>query len=129
MNADTFHKEIEVYTAQITTELLETQIERQGSGKWLTVPCPKCKTGHVVFFPKVAKCDNAACGLLVFRSLAGKELTDVHLQNLFAKSSTGIIKGLKSKAGKPFDAALTFDSAFKTDFQFPPKAGGKGKFK
>ncbi|GHT70197.1 hypothetical protein AGMMS50239_38230 [Bacteroidia bacterium] len=78
MSAATFHKEIEIYAAQITAELLETKIEGQGSGKWLTVPCPKCKTGHVVFFPKVAKCDNAGCGLLVFRGVAGRELTDSH---------------------------------------------------
>ncbi|GHU58604.1 DNA topoisomerase I [Bacteroidia bacterium] len=130
MSAATFHREIEIYAAQITAELLETKIEGQGSGKWLTVPCPKCKTGHVAFFPKVAKCDNAGCGLLVFRGVAGRELTDSHLENLFAKGSTGIIKGFNSKkTGKPFDAALIFDSEFKTGFQFSPKPGGKRKFK
>jgi DNA topoisomerase-3 len=130
MGAETFHREIEVYATQVTTELLETSMEVQGAKNWLSVPCPKCKTGHVVFFPKVAKCDNAACGLLVFRSLAGKELTDVHLQNLFAKGSTGMIKGLNSKkTGKTFDAALTLDDEFKTVFKFPSRAGEKRKFR
>ncbi|GHT37748.1 hypothetical protein FACS189435_3440 [Bacteroidia bacterium] len=95
--AGTFHKEIEIYAAQITSELLETKIEGQGSGKWLTVPCPKCKTSHVAFCVKVAKCNNAGCGLLVFRGVAGRELADSHLENLFAKGSTGIIKGFNSK--------------------------------
>ncbi|GHS93905.1 hypothetical protein FACS1894207_1160 [Bacteroidia bacterium] len=62
--------------------------------------------------------------------MAGRELTDSHLENLFAKGSTGIIKGFNSKkTGKPFDAALIFDSEFKTGFQFSPKPGGKRKFK
>jgi len=117
MDAETFHRGIEVYAAQITTELLGTKIEGGGNQRE-SCPCPKCKSGQVVFFQKVAKCQNEACGLTVWRSIAKKELTDGQLKDLFTKGKTGIIKGFKSKEGKPFDAAIAFDAEYKTVFQF-----------
>jgi DNA topoisomerase-3 len=50
MDADTFHKGIEVYAAQITAELLESKIE--GGNKRESCPCPKCKSGQVTIFQK-----------------------------------------------------------------------------
>jgi DNA topoisomerase-3 len=44
---------------------------------------------------------------------------------LLTKGKTGIIKGFKSKGGKPFDAALKFDADFQVVFDFPDKKGGK----
>lgn len=127
MDADTFHRSIEVYGAQITTELLENKIERGNNRE--TCPCPKCKSGQVTIYQKVAKCNNEDCGLTIFRNKSGKDLTDGQLKDLLTKGKTGVIKGFKSKAEKPFDAALTFDSEFKTVFSFPPKSGAKRKSK
>ena len=127
MNADTFHKGIEVYVAQITTELLGSKIE--GGNTRESCPCPKCKNGQVVFFQKVAKCNNEGCGLTVFRNKSGKDLTDGQIKDLLAKGTTGVIKGFKSKEQKPFDAAVSFDSEFKTVFSFPPKTGNMKKRK
>ncbi len=120
MDATTFQRSIEVYATQITRELLEMKIEGGGNDKE-THPCPKCKDGKVILYKKVAKCQNENCGLTVFRSIAGKELTDTQLAQLLTKGKTGVIKGLKSKAGKTFDAAVTFDSEYKTTFSFPKK--------
>lgn len=116
MDAVTFHKGIEVYAAQITTELLESKIE--GNNTRENCPCPKCKNGQVVFYQKVAKCGNEECGLVVFRNKSSKELTDRQLKDLFTKGKTGTIKGFKSKEGKPFDAVVAFDSEYKTIFLF-----------
>lgn len=110
MDADTFHKGIEVYAAQITTELLESKIE--GANQRESCPCPKCKNGQVTIFQKVAKCNNESCRLTVFRNKSGKDLTDGQLKELLTKGKTGTIKGFKSKENKPFDAA------YKTIFQF-----------
>ena len=123
MDAGTFHRGIEVYAAQITTELLESKIE--GVNQQESYPCPKCKNGQVTIFQKVAKCNNEECGLTVFRSIAKKELTDGQLKDLLTKGKTGVIKGFKSKADKPFDAAIAFDNEFKVVFSFPPKTGFK----
>ena len=127
MDADTFHKGIEVYAAQITTELLESKIE--GGNKRESCPCPKCKSGQVTIFQKVAKCNNESCGLTVFRNKSGKDLTDGQLKDLLTKGKTGTIKGFKSKENKPFDAGVTFDAEYKAVFSFPPKTGKSKKRK
>jgi DNA topoisomerase-3 len=125
MDAFTFHRGIEVFAAQITTELLSAKIETAGNRAGAT--CPRCGQ-PVVFYPKVAKCQNPDCGLMVFRTVAHKELTDGQLTDLFGKNKTGVIKGFKSSSGKPFDAAVTFDGDFKTTFDFPKKKpGASGK--
>lgn len=116
MDADTFHRGIEVYATQITTELLESKIE--GANQRESCPCPKCKNGQVTIFQKVAKCNNESCGLTVFRNKSGKDLTDGQLKELLTKGKTGTIKGFKSKENKPFDAAVAFDATYKTIFQF-----------
>jgi DNA topoisomerase-3 len=122
MDADTFHKGIEVYVAQITTELLGTKIEGSGNQRE-SCPCPKCKNGQVLFFQKVAKCQNEDCGLTVFRNKSGKDLTDGQLKDLLTKGKTGVIKGFRNKENKPFDAVVTFDAEYKTIFEFLPKKG------
>jgi len=127
MDAGTFHKAIEVYATQITTELLENKIE--GGNTRESCPCPKCKSGQVTIFQKVAKCNNESCGLTVFRNKSSKDLTDGQLKDLLTKGKTGVIKGFKSKEGKPFDAFVTFDAEYKTIFSFPPKPGFKKKSK
>lgn len=127
MDADTFHRGIEVYATQITTELLDNKIE--GSDNRESCPCPKCKKGQVMIYRKVAKCNNESCGLIVFRSKSEKELTDEQIKDLLTKGKTAVIKSFKSREGKPFDAAVTFDKDFKTVFSFPPKTGGKKKGK
>jgi DNA topoisomerase-3 len=116
MDADTFHRGIEVYASQITAELLESKIE--DGNKRESCPCPKCKSGQVTIFQKVAKCNNESCGLTVFRNKSGKDLTDGQLKDLLAKGKTVTIKGFKSKENKPFDAAIAFDAEYKTIFQF-----------
>ena len=116
MDADTFHRGIEVYAAQITAELLETKIE--GVNKRESCTCPKCKSGQVMLYQKVAKCSDEDCGLVVFRNKSGKDLTDGQIKDLLTKGKTGVIKGFKSKADNPFDAAVAFDGDYKVTFVF-----------
>ena len=126
MNPDTFRKGIEVYAAQITEELLQVQVSVT-DGECL--PCPKCQSGRILFYPKVAKCSNVDCGLTVFRSKGEKQLTDNQITDLVTKGKTSLIKGFQNKDGKAFDAHVTFDKDFRTVYEFPPrtdKAKGKG---
>ena len=126
MDAATFHRSIEVYASQITAELLDMPFERQDNRQ--SCPCPKCKSGNVVIYQKVAKCNNEACGLTVWRSIAKKELSDTQIMSLLMDGKTGIIKGfVGSKTGKTFEAAVKFDADYKTVFEFEKKKGGKGK--
>lgn len=126
MDADTFHRSIEVYASQITSELLDMTFERKEQRQ--NCPCPKCGSGSVIFYPKVAKCNNENCGLTVFRSIAKKELSDTQLMSLLMNSKTAVIKGfISSKTGGTFDAAVTFDTDYKTVFEFEKKKGKGGK--
>lgn len=128
MDADTFHRGIEVYTAQITTELLNTSISVASATD--SPLCPKCKRGRVLFYNKIARCSDVDCGLKVFRTICNKELTDKQITELLTKGKTGIIKGLKGKSGKTFDASLAFDAQFNVTFAFPDKGTqGDGKKK
>jgi DNA topoisomerase-3 len=124
MPPETFSKAIETYTRQITTELLNTSIAVTDSN---ACACPKCKNGKVVFYPKVAKCTGANCGLVVFRSVSDKQLSDKQITDLLTKGKTEVIKGFKSKAGKAFAAALKFDENWRVVFNFEKKDGDKRK--
>ena len=120
MDADTFRKGIEVYAAQITAELLSVQLSF-ASGE--TCPCPKCGSGRILFYPKVAKCSNVDCTLTIFRNKCDKQLTDKQIVELVTKRKTGLIKGFKGKNGKAFDASLVLDGQFNVAFSFPEKKG------
>lgn len=125
MNPDTFRKGIEVYAAQITEELLQVQVSVADGGH---IPCPKCRSGRILLYPKVAKCSNVDCGLTVFRNKGEKQLTGSQIADLVTKGKTSLIKGFRSREGKPFDAYLTFDKDFHTVYGFPPRTDKpKGK--
>ena len=124
MQPETFSKAIEIYTRQITAELLETKIAVADENTCL---CPKCKTADVRFYPKVAKCTDANCGLVVFRSISEKQLSDGQITELLTKGKTGVIKGFKSKAGKAFNAALKFDENYRVTFDFENKGQKRKK--
>ena len=125
MNPDSFRKAIEVYAAQITEELLQVQVSVADGGH---IPCPKCRSGRILLYPKVAKCSNVDCGLTVFRNKGEKQLTDSQITDLVTKGRTALIKGFRSREDKPFDAYLTFDKDFRIVYGFPPHTDkSKGK--
>lgn len=126
MKEKDFRKDIESYATQITDELLSSKIlfpQRRSD-----IHCPKCGKGTMVFHSKCAKCSDADCGWTLFRTVAGKSLTDEQLTQLAVNGETGIIKGFTSKAGKRFEASLSLDGEFKTVFVFPErKKTGKSR--
>lgn len=118
MNAFTFHRGIEVYAAQIAKELLDVKIA--GATERCGAVCPRCGQ-QVVFYPKVAKCQNADCGLTLWRTIARKELTDAQLTDLVTKGKTSVIKGFTKSSGETFEAAVMLDKEYKTVFDFAPR--------
>lgn len=119
---ETFMRSITAYTRQVTEEVLSIRLPQSPAGG---IPCPKCGTGHIRLRPKVAKCSNESCGLLVFRRFLNKELTDQHFGQLFSSGATRLIKGFKGKKGNAFDASLAFDKEYNVTLVFPEKKGGK----
>jgi len=83
--------------------------------------CPKCKKNKIVINKFLAKCrDEDGCGFKVWKKIAEKNLSDSQVSTLILKGKTGLIKGFKSKAGKPFDAMLKLEGD-KVSFEFENK--------
>jgi DNA topoisomerase-3 len=125
MQLETFRKAIETYTREITSELLDVAITPSFGGGQGEALCPKCKAASVRIYQKVIKCADPNCGLLIFRNVSEKILSDKQVTDLLTTGKTGIIKGFKSKGGKTFDAALKFDDNFRVIFDFFEKKGKK----
>ena len=123
LSAETFRKEIEAYTREITSELLSC--DKLFSHKDSGCACPKCGTGRMQFYGKVVRCDNAECGLPVFRLKANRTLSDDEIKELLTDGHTKLLKGFKSKQGKSFDAVVAFDGEYNTTFVFPEAKKGK----
>ena len=119
LSAETFSKEIEAYTREITSELLSC--DKLFSHKDSGCACPKCGTGRMQFYGKVVRCDNAECGLPVFRLKANRTLSDDEIKDLLTDGHTKLLKGFKSKQGKSFDAIVAFDGDYNTTLVFPER--------
>lgn len=90
-----------------------------GEGKPIG-PCPSCGKG-VVERGKVFGCSGwreTGCAFKVWKVMSGKKLTASQVKALLTKGHTAPIKGFKSKAGKPFTAALKLDDQNGVVFDF-----------
>jgi DNA topoisomerase-3 len=119
---DAFMDEIREYTRKVVDEISSVEIPVNDR----KLPCPKCKSGAITIYNKVAKCNNPPCNLTVFKSVCGKNLTDNQLAGLFKNGKTEVIKGFKSKQGNSFDASLKFADDYSITFEFA-KAAATGK--
>ena len=61
-DAAAFRRDIEAYTAQIVTELLETKVSVAPSES--EYPCPKCRNSRVPVLPQ--GCQMRRCGLWLY---------------------------------------------------------------
>ena len=77
--------------------------------------CPKC--GKPMRFSQKS-CWCPECRFAVWRTVAGKTLSDSQLSSLIKKGRTGKLSGFVSKAGKPFEAFLVMDGEGKVNFEF-----------
>ena len=84
--------------------------------------CPLCKA-EVRDFPKSFSCERwkEGCGFTIWKIIAKKKLSDSQVQSLMVSKKTGLIKGFKSKAGKPFEAYLLLNIDGKVEFEFKPR--------
>lgn len=116
LNALDFQKQIEIYTASITHELLQTKIERENLPK---LQCPKCKNHQLIILDKIVKCPDQVCNWIQFRNICGIQLKINDIESLIIKGKTSLIKGMKTKSGKIFNSYIGIDENFKTFFKFP----------
>lgn len=68
--------------------------------------CPCCSTS-LANMPKSYTCKS--CGFVLWKTIAGKALTDKQVHTLLATGQTSEIKGFVGKSGKAFNAKLKID--------------------
>lgn len=117
-DAGTFQKEMENYASSITRELLQTSIAQNNLPKLI---CPKCKSHGLIIRDKIVKCPDEACSWVQFRSICGVQIGIGDIESLVSKGKTSLIEGMKSKAGKMFDAYIILDDSAETSFEFANK--------
>lgn len=114
-DAGAFQKEMETYASSITNELLQTSIAQNNLPKLV---CPKCKSQQLIIRDKIVKCPDEVCNWVQFRNVCGVQIGLADIENLVNKKKTSLIKGMKSKAGKKFDAYIVLNEDCKTSFEF-----------
>lgn len=110
-----FQKEMETYAASITKELLNTSIIRE---KLPDLTCPKCRTARLLIRDKIVKCPDESCNWVQFRNVCDVQISLADIENLIKNGKTSLIKGMKSKSGKKFDAFIVLNKNTKTSFEF-----------
>lgn len=97
--------------------------KRNGNGQGASGPigdCPKCGA-PVVETKKAYGCSawkESGCKFAIWKTVAGKRLSEAQAKQLLKEGRTGQLKGFKSKAGKPFSAALALDADHRVRLDF-----------
>lgn len=82
-------------------------------------PCPLCAQ-QVIEQQKSFSCSawKTGCGFVVWKRMAGKRISKRTAKTLITLGTTSVLKGFKSKAGKPFSAKLRVDDSGQVGFEF-----------
>ena len=79
--------------------------------------CPKC--GKELTEDARKYYCSSSCGFQFWKMAAGKVLTGSQIEKFFTTGSTGLVKGMKSKSGKTFDAKIVLNAEKTgTSFEF-----------
>jgi len=84
--------------------------------------CPVCGK-NVLDNPKCYSCESGknGCGFVIWKKIAGKTISLPLAKVLLSKGRSRVLKGFKSKAGKPFEAILAVtekDGVKQVTFEF-----------
>ena len=122
---DAFMKDISGFATSVVEDVRRMEGEKVAapvsrSKKEPLGPCPKCAS-PVVETPKAYSCSawkQTGCGFVIWKTVAGKRVSPSQAGQLLKSGKTGQLKGFKSKAGKPFSAALTLDGDHRVKLAF-----------
>ena len=118
-----FMADINSFTTGLVDEV------RGMEGEKLTAPsssreplgaCPKCGA-PVLETKKAYGCSawkQTGCDFAIWKQVSGKRLSTGQAKQLLTRGRTGQMKGFKSKAGKPYSAALKLDGEHRVKLEF-----------
>ena len=113
-----------VETVKLFHDPEETKDVFQRPGEhWTEIGVCPCCGKAVREYPKSYACEavqGGGCGFVVWKKIAGKEITPAQAKKLITHGVTDTIKGFVStKTGKNFDARLVLDDKKTPKFDFP----------
>ena len=123
-SSSNFMNNIECYVKDICTKY-----GSRAENKAFTAPekevlgaCPKCGK-KVLETAKAYSCCGGkdGCGFIIWKTIAGKNISAAQAKKLVIKKKSDLIKGFKSKTGKVFDAYLLLKDDFSVGFEFQNK--------
>ncbi|MEK6452343.1 MULTISPECIES: type IA DNA topoisomerase [unclassified Myroides] len=117
INMEDFHRQIEGYATEITSELLAIKPVTETDH----LSCPKCKQNTLQLREKVVKCLDTDCNWVLFREICGVKLSIDDITDLLEQWKTKLLKGLISKSGKKFEAYIILKEDCTTGFEFKSK--------
>jgi DNA topoisomerase III len=79
--------------------------------------CPQCSGGILEKHPCYSCMD---CDFVIWKKIAGKSVSVALAQVLLSKGKSQVLKGFRSKAGKPFSASLKLEGG-KVVMEFPKR--------
>ncbi|HZC83802.1 MAG TPA: DNA topoisomerase, partial [Rubrobacter sp.] len=118
-----FMADIDGFTTKLVEEVRGMEGEKLASPSRSREPlgaCPKCGA-PVVETKKAYSCSawkQTGCDFAIWKQVSGKRLSEGQAKQLLAKGRTGQMKGFKSRAGKPYAAALKLDGEHKVRLEF-----------
>ncbi|MNE82319.1 DNA topoisomerase III [compost metagenome] len=114
-DAGKFQKQTENYAASIANELLQTPVAKNNLPDLI---CPKCKSQQLIIRDKIVKCPEETCNWIQFRNVCGAQISIDNIKSLVSNCTTSLIKGMKSRSGKKFDAYIVLNHNAETTFEF-----------
>lgn len=115
LNRTQFINDIQNYTTEITNELLSLHIPQENIPQ---LKCPKCQQHNLIIKEKIIRCPDEQCNWMLFKMICGVQLSIQDLTLLLTQNKTSLIKNMKSKNGKKFDAYLALDDKLNLIFKF-----------
>ncbi|MDF2931101.1 MAG: type topoisomerase [Chryseobacterium sp.] len=115
INSKQFITDIKNYTNEITQELLSIHIPQENIPE---IKCPKCQQHNLIIKDKIVKCPDEQCQWILFRMICSVQLSIDDIVCLITTGKTPLIKNMKSKNGKKFEAYILLMDDFNTTFEF-----------
>lgn len=115
LDSKQFSTDIKDYTSEITKELLSLAIPNENIPQ---LKCPKCQEQCLLVKDKIIKCPDEQCNWMQFRNVCGVQLSVEQITLLINNKRTPLIKNMKAKNGKKFNAFIVLKDDLGTAFKF-----------